>query len=177
MALQQALKSSPDNVEVWALLYQQYLGRQRLDLASQCLARWLELQDTAASDIQREAMIKEMFDMQRQLAESVKDSKTRVEEFLQNNPLSEDTAEKTNQLIAVASDLAQSGFSLQALELLQEYGDLIRQNPVGQSLMGSLLLETGSVEEGFRMVNQLSLVAREQPAAFVGIRWHFPAAL
>ena len=177
MALQQALKSNPDNVEVWALLYQQYLGRQRLDLASQCLGRWLSLQDTEATDIQREAMIKEMFDMQRQLAERVRDSQTRVEEFLQNNPLSEDAAEKTNQLIAVASDLAQSGFSLQALELLQEYGDLIRQNPVGQSLMGSLLLETGSIEEGFRMVNQLSLVAREQPAAFVGIRWHFPAAL
>ena len=177
MALRQALKSNPNDAVLWELLYQLYSGRQKQDLAGECLDHWLPLQEAFVGDIKLEAVIKDMFDMNRQLKENARDSQARLDEFLEANPYPEDPVEKANRVLGIASELAQSGFSLQALKLLQEHTDLVRQNPIGQALLGALLLESGAIEEGFRLLNQLAMVAREQPASFAGIRWHFPAAV
>lgn len=177
MALRQALHVNPKDAMAWELLWQAYMARQKTDLASECLDELLPLLDNRLDDIQVEAMIKEMSETSRDLRDSIRAERERLQDFLKNIDPAKDDAEKGAQMTRVAAGLAQGGFSREALKLLNDYTNEIRQHPAGQVLMGRLLIENGELEEGHRMLTQLAAVARDQPEPFADVQWQFPSAV
>lgn len=177
MALRQALKGSPKDALVWEVLFQQYRSRQKKDLALECLDQWLPLQEGRLDDVEVEAAIKEMFEMQRQLKEEVAAQEERLDEFQSTTPAATDPQERSQQILSMAAGLVQLGFDRRALQILDENEELVQQNPVSRVLRGRLLMESGELEDGFTVINQVAAIAREQPQVFVGTGWHFPAAV
>ncbi|MEZ6039601.1 MAG: hypothetical protein R3C20_03795 [Planctomycetaceae bacterium] len=177
MALRQSLNRNPDDVDVWGILYQLYSSRNKQDLALAALEKWLSLQGSGRKTIQQETLIKEMRDTRNALSDVVKDNQQRLEEMMQSNPLPEDATEKGNAIIGLASSLIQAGFPLQALGIMKDHDVIVQQNPMGQTLMGALLLESGDVENGYRSVTSFARIARDQPDAFPGMQWHLGGAI
>lgn len=180
MALRQALKGNPDDPLIWEVLFQQYQMQQKKDLVSECLEHWLPLQENRLDDVEVEAAVREMYDLQRQLKDEMAAEEKRLTEFLKQQDEKQppaEPAERAAQLLNVAGSLVQLGFDRRALKLLNDRQDLVQQNPVARLLRGRLLLECGELEDGFAVINQVGAIAREQPTAFAGTGWHFPAAV
>lgn len=177
MALRQALRINPVDTMAWQLLFQNYSARNHTDLASECLDQLLALIENPRDEIEVEAMIKEMSESSRQLHDSIRTQREQLQTYLKDLPAAKDDVEKGAQMIQIAASLAQAGFSREALKLLKDYTNEIRQNPAGQILLGRLLIDCGELEEGHRTLTQLAAVARDQPEPFADVQWHFPSAV
>ncbi len=177
MAFHQALKGNPADSESWLALYQQYQRQSKTDLAKECLDRWLPMQEDRIDDVNIEAMVKELSEVQRQLQENIAQGELQLEEELAKLPETKEPAEKGMLISGLASSVAQSGLSRHALNLVRENESLITSNPIGRVLEGQLMLECGELEDGYTVLNQIGAIARDQKGDFGAGRWHLPAAV
>ena len=83
------------------------------------------------------------------------------------------------QKLTIIEQLYQDGHLRLALNLADDNIDLLRTNPRAEMLRGQMLLETGELEDGFEVLNQLVAIIREnqQRPEFAGLQWHTPVAL
>lgn len=179
MALRQAATIQPDVPETWEGLMELYQMRGRTGLALECLESYLALEEEdLEADPESEARLRQLYEMQRTWRELRENVQTQVDEALAGS-MPEDPQEHARQKFGLVQQLSTDGYTRIALRLMKQNVDLLRQIPQAELLRGELLLETGELEDGFTVLNQLASVARDNPQrpGFEGLRWHGPVAL
>ncbi len=101
-----------------------------------------------------------------------------VDEALQKEK-PEDPQKQGEQLFDLVEELYGQGFLRIALGIIKDNQEVLRQVPSAQVVHGSILLEVGELDEGFRVLNQLAAVIGENPQhpGFAGVKWHNAVAL
>lgn len=177
IAFRQAVTIDEDNQEAWNSLFVEYRRRGSIDLASECLDRIDEPRTDLPEGSDAAVEAAAHYEMMRELRDQIRTHENQFAEFQQANPLPDDPAERAQQIVGLAARKAAEGFQRHALDLLQEHADAIRPNPVGQVLLGDLLLQAGDCEQAYQVLNQLASAAREHPQSFFGVDWHVPTAI
>jgi tetratricopeptide (TPR) repeat protein len=195
-AYRQALILDPSSRAAWMGLLQAYQQRNRIDLASEVLGKWLELEDQSpqSSGDEYEEFITQMYMQKRDYDDQITQSDERIAEVAakQNEAIQkqadaaraakgeaatealkpEEAADAEVTKVMVAAMTANSaGRPRKALQTMQENSDLVRANPLGSVLMGQILLETGDLEEAHRMLAIVSQEAMKQPEMMSGVDW------
>jgi tetratricopeptide (TPR) repeat protein len=170
-ALRQAVRIDPDDRLSWESLAIEYQRQGSVDLLLECMNHIPESEDVGAADPQIQAMASARYEEERRLKDLIREQREREQQFDEQNPLDQDPTLRGNQVVERATEIATAGHQRRALELLQEHADVVRPNPVGQVLLGDLLLQTGDCEQGYQVLNRLASAAREHPQSFVGVDW------
>ncbi len=199
-AFRQATLIDPSNKFAWMGLLQTYQQRNRIDLADESLERWLKLEDETpqgSGDSYEESLTK-MYQSKReyedqlaqsdeQIDEAVKRQseaiKTRTEAAKAAMPAGEARkpeeaeAEEAMEIILAAMTANSSGRPRKALQMLQDRIEIVRSNPIGNVLVGQLLLEVGDLEEAHRTLGFVSQEGLKTPQMLEGIQWQLYVAM
>ncbi|MCP4173561.1 MAG: hypothetical protein GY758_22635 [Fuerstiella sp.] len=179
MALRQAVLLEPESADLWQALMELYQGRNRTGLALECVEEFLKLEeDRLLRDPNAEESLRQMYEARRLWQEQKDTIQQGVDELLAQQP-PDDLQEYSMQMLTVIEQLHQDGHLRLALNLANEKIDLLRADPRAEMLRGQMLLETGELEDGFEVLNQLVAIIREnqQRPEFAGLQWHTPVAL
>lgn len=195
MAFRQATVIDPSNRTAWLSLHELYLQRNRVDLGVECLETWLELEDVAPqgqgddydnsinSLYQRRTELKEQVSqsdeqiktsISRQLEalkERTEAARAQTAEASEPKTAEEAAAEESMEVVVSAMGYNSAGQPRKALQLLKAQVETVRANPLGNILLGQLMLETGEIEEANTMLNLMSQGAMKQPEELGGIDW------
>ena len=179
MALRQVVTINPDDAMSWEQLVSLYQTRGRIELADECLVRVLELrEEELLNDPDAEDQLRQMYELQRTWREQRDNIQVQVDAALEKEK-PEDPQEQGEQLFGLVEELYGQGFLRIALTIIKDNQEVLRQVPSAQVVHGSILLEVGELDEGFRILNQLAAVIAENPQheGFVGVKWHNAVAL
>ena len=195
MAFRQATVIDPSNRTAWLSLHEMYLQRNRLDLGAECLETWLELEDVAPqgqgddyensinSRYQRRTELKEQISQSEEqiktsisrqleaLKERTEAARVQTTEAGEPRTAEEAAAEESMEVVVSAMGYNSAGQPRKALQLLKAQVETVRANPLGNILLGQLMLETGEIEEANTMLNLMSQGAMKQPEELGGIDW------
>lgn len=200
VAFRQATLIDPENLDAWDGLFQLHARMQRIDLALECLDKWLELAELKppASGDQYEEFLTQRFVQKRELEDQVAQSDERLAEAVKQQSEEMKKAAEATKAATAKSEAAESdptamlesgevigaaalqntsGRPRKALQTLNEKSSLVRSNVVGSLLLGQLLLETGEPEEAHRTLALLSSELSRQPDALAGAEWQLPTAV
>ncbi|MFN9971634.1 MAG: hypothetical protein ACK58T_17270, partial [Phycisphaerae bacterium] len=106
--------------------------------------------------------IKEMTELSKQLQNRIDVQEKGLKDYLAKEKAETDPAKRAIQIFTTAQELARGGFRRRSLQMLRQHADLVGRMPEGQKLTGRLLLETGEIEEGHRVLTQLGAAAAQQ---------------
>ena len=179
MALRQALVLEPESVDLWRALMELYQGRNRTGLALECIEEFLALEeDRLLKDPNAEESLRQLYETRRAWQEQKDTIQQGLDDLLAQQP-PDDLQEQAMQKLTIIEQLYQDGHLRLALNLADDNIDLLRTNPRAEMLRGQMLLETGELEDGFEVLNQLVAIIREnqQRPEFAGLQWHTPVAL
>lgn len=179
MAYRQATMIEPMDSSNWRVLIGLYAEQKRIDLALECLDRFLELEEeNLLANPDADAEIAQLYDSKSQWESQIGQVVKGLAEFdAQSAP--EDMALLSQQKFGTAENLAANGHVRLALERLNKDFELIRRIPQATALRGQLMLEAGQLEEGSQLLNQLAEVAgsQENEQTMKGVKWHTPVAM
>lgn len=179
MAYRQATVIDPEDSSNWRALTGLYAEQDRIDLALECLNRFLDLEEMSMlANPEAEAELTQFYDRKNQWESRVEEVAKSVEEF-DAQPTPEDVAQIAQQKLGIAQSLASNGHIRMALTRLNQDIDFVRGIPQATLLRGELMLEAGELEAGSQLLNQLAEVAanRADDPALAGVKWHIPVAL
>jgi tetratricopeptide (TPR) repeat protein len=176
MALRQSQNRLPDDPEVNELLMQIFLRKEYHDLALEYVEKVLNKVRGLSDTAQMTESIKEMTELSKQLQNRIDVQEKGLKDYLAKEKAETDPAKRAIQIFTTAQELARGGFRRRSLQMLRQHADLVGRLPEGQLLTGRLLLETGEIEEGHRVLNQLGAAAAQQTEAYAGMGWHLPTA-
>lgn len=179
MALRQAATIEPEGAVTWEQLMNLYQSKNRTGLALECLERLLGLiEEDLEADPDAQPQLRQLYEMQRTWQERRDNVQLQIDEFMSQD-MPEDPQEHAQQKFEVIRQLIGDGHIRIALNIAEENLDLLRPLPQAELLRGQMLLETGQLEDGSLVLNQLAAVIGENPnhPGFAGIAWHQPVAM
>jgi tetratricopeptide (TPR) repeat protein len=195
MAFRQATVIDPSDKFAWQSLHEVYLQRKRIDLAVECLDKWLKLEDETpqGSGDEYEDQITSLYQRKTELNEQITQSEEQIKSAIERQleavrkrreaeesakkdageamTADEAAAEESMEAVITAVSYNGAGQPQKALEALKSQAEAVRANPLGTVLLGQLLLESGELEEAHRMLSLMSQDAMKQPEAMVGLEW------
>lgn len=179
MAYREAVRIRPEDSASWKELYQLHGGQGRHGLALECLNKFLALEEDALlADPAAEQELTEMYNYKNYAEETIEKTQEAVDEAMKAE-LPEDPQQKAEQIFSIVASLYNNGMYRIALSLINDHLDLLRQLPQTDVIRGQILLESGELEDGFRVLNQLAAFIAENPQnpAFAQVKWHMPVAM
>jgi tetratricopeptide (TPR) repeat protein len=195
MAFRQATVIDPSDKFAWQSLHEVYLQRKRIDLAVECLEKWLKLEDETpqGSGDEYEDQITSLYQRKTELNEQITQSEEQIKSAIERQleairkqreaqesakkdageakTAEEAAAEESMEAVIAAVSYNAAGQPRKALESLRSQAEAVRANPLGTVLLGQLLLESGELEEAHRMLSLMSQDAMKQPEAMAGLEW------
>lgn len=177
MALRQAAQLAPEDSRAWSDLFDLYHQRGRVELASECLNRYLDLEGEAIRDEQFNESIKLRFEIQRGLNDHIETVHENLASTLEATEFSEEVEQHAAQKLQIIQELAGNGLVTSALKLCQENADILSSIPHFDILRGNLMLESGDLENGYELLRRAAVFARERPELFQATQWYGPVAI
>lgn len=179
MAFREAVKIQPDDSFSWNELFELHRTQGRHGLALECLNRFLELEEEQLlADPDAEERLRQLYDYRTQWTKALEEVRAQVAEAL-DQELPEDPQQQAEQKFALVSELYSQGLFRIALNVINDNLDLLRQLPQTDVIRGQILLESGELEDGYKVLNQLAafIAENQQNPAFAQVRWHTPVAM
>ncbi|MFN9718646.1 MAG: tetratricopeptide repeat protein, partial [Planctomycetota bacterium] len=193
-ALRQAVKLDPVNLMAWDGLLQLHMQLNHLDLAFDALSNWIELAEKQTGPV--DPQFEEYLTSRLQQKDSIEDQLIEAESKVNDTIKSQleqmkasdaatgkvDDAASAQQaefrdLLATASIWKSSGFLKRAGDVIEGDLPLLQSQPIGRFIYGSILLESGSLEEANRTLVGISQDAMQNPEAVPGVDWQLPTAI
>ena len=179
MAFRQASVIEPEKSSNWENLAELYAERNRIDLALECLTKYLDIEEEALlANMDNEAKVTRYYDKKNQWQSQVDAVLDQVEEFAAQ-PAPEDPQQLALQKFQMTQGLAANGYVRLALEQMKKDEALLARDPKADLLRGELMLEAGQLADASEVLNRLAEVAgtmKDSPD-FAGVTWHRPVAL
>ncbi|MEZ6122640.1 MAG: hypothetical protein R3C49_05620 [Planctomycetaceae bacterium] len=179
LALRQSARLDPKNSAVWQMLSEVYGERNRIDLALECINRFLELdEERLLLNPDADQFLTQVYEQRAAWEGQVENVKTQLQTVLEQ-AAPEDPQQQAIQKLQIVQELAGNGHVRLALEQISANESLLQPIPPAELLRGKLLLESGNGEDAFQVLNRLAEVARERKDSpeFAGLSWHQPVAV
>ena len=181
MAYRQATVIDPDNGEAWQNLAGLYAEKGRTDLALECVERVLVLNEDQLLEAGEagEEQLRQMNEARTAWQDQKEASQTAVDEALSSDQLSQDPQQNAMQKFNLAQRVYAQGNTRVALKLMDDNIDQFRALPAAELLRGRMLLETGHLDDGWKVLRQLASFARANPnrQEVAQLDWHQAVAL
>lgn len=178
-AFRQATTIEPGQSRNWEILMQIYQSRGRIDLALDCMDKFLAIEeDSLLSNPDAEDLLRSMYDQRKVWQEQVETTTNGLDEAVKL-PLPDDPAEAAGRKFQIVQELNAAGFALMALQYDSDNQEALRGIPAAELLRGQLLLEAGEVEEAYSVLVKLAAIARESrdKPEYATLQWHTPVAI
>ncbi|MCR9202408.1 MAG: hypothetical protein NXI04_27515 [Planctomycetaceae bacterium] len=178
-AFRQATVIEPGQARNWEILMQIYQSRGRIDLALDCMEKFLAIEeDSLLSNPDAEDLLRSMYDQRKVWKEQLETTTNGLAEAVKL-PLPDDPAEAAGRKFQIVQELNAAGFALMALQYDSENQEALRGIPAAELLRGQLLLESGEVEEAYSVLVKLAAIARESrdKPEYATLQWHTPVAI
>lgn len=177
MAARQAVTIDPELTAVWELLHQMYAERGRVDQSLECLNMAIpHMEKALRSQLgDNQEALDQLYAARTALEQRVAEIELQCDEALSQEPPA-DPAQQVARKHAIAEQVATMGHIGLALKLLQENQEGLKQVPQlfarAEAMRGQLLLETGALQEGYELFNQLNAMAeKETDGKAVALPW------